>query len=503
MIALTGEEAGEALGVGVQDDLVGEVSIDSRTIRPGSLFIAVRGQRVDGHAFLGDAFAAGACGAVVSQGWWADGKSPAAAALLAGLPPESRRCIYAVEDTLHALGALAKAVRKKSQAKVIAITGSVGKTGTKDILGAMVGRVRRVVLTAANQNNEIGVPLTLLAIQPDTEIAIIEMGMRGKGQIASLADIAEPDVGLITNIHPVHLELLGTLEDVAEAKAELIAGIKPGGVAVIPADCSVLHPYAATADCRVIRFGLGPRCDEAEVRGSSTPGREGGRAELSLRWPDGQVKIDVPFVSRHRLENCVAAAATCYGAGLPVGECVEGLKQVNFTPSRGDLVQAEEWLAINDTYNASPAAVRAALDDLVETATKQGGRPVAVLGDMLELGPESSRFHDETGAYAARVGVQVLWGVGQLSRFTVEGYQRVMEERRSEGGLFFECDAGHVESVSDIQPVLASLRPGDVVLFKASRTMKLESMLSALVSMGQLGVCHPGGSLEGREINGV
>ncbi|MFH0916758.1 MAG: UDP-N-acetylmuramoyl-tripeptide--D-alanyl-D-alanine ligase [bacterium] len=483
MITLTAEEAGRALGQGPLAAGVPGVSIDSRSIRPGELFVALPGERFDGHDFVGAALVAGASGAVVEARRWAQKVASAEHPL----PSGSEQVIYRVADTLAALGALARTVRRKSGVIVVAITGSVGKTSTKDLLGAMARRVRRVVTTAANQNNEVGVPLTLLAIEPGTQVAIVEMGMRGRGQIAALARLAEPDVGLITNIHPVHLELLGTVEDIAEAKAELLTCLTPAGVAVIPVDCRFLRPYAAAADCRVVGFGLGPGTETADVHGSLAASRTGTGDMLSVRWPEGEVEIETPFASGHRLENAVAAAAACYAAGLPVDQCVLGMADVRFSGSRGDVMRLGGLCLINDTYNASPAAVRAALDDLVDLAARSRGRPVAVLGDMLELGPEADRYHREIGAYAAEAGVRALWGVGPLSRATVEGYRKACESRPGLEGPW-PVTVGQVISAHDAPVLMAGLRPGDVVLFKASRSMKLEIMVNQVVQAAEAGV---------------
>jgi UDP-N-acetylmuramoyl-tripeptide--D-alanyl-D-alanine ligase len=482
VIALSAEEAGRALGRGPLALGVPGVSIDSRSIRPGDLFVALRGERFDGHDFVDAALAAGASGAVVDARWWAEERTSPEP-----LPPtQAEQVIYRVADTLVALGALATAVRRKSGAIVVAITGSVGKTSTKDLVEAMAGTVCRVVATAANQNNEVGVPLTLLAIEPSTEVAIVEMGMRGRGQIAALARVAEPDVGVVTNIHPVHLEVLGTLEAVAEAKSELLDYLQPTGAAVVPADCRFLPGRAAAAGCRVVRFGFGPGNEKAEVHGSLVASGARCGEVFVLRWPDGQVEIEAPFVSRYRLENTVAAAAVCYAAGLPVDQCVAGVAAARFTGSRGDVTRLGAICVINDTYNANPAAVRAALDDLVDRAARSGGRPVAVLGDMLELGPETEHYHREAGAYAAEAGVRALWGVGPLSRTTVEGY-RDAHVSRSEFKTSQPVIAGHVDSAEEASAVVAGLRPGDVVLFKASRSMKLELMVDRVVEEAEAG----------------
>ncbi len=482
MIALTAEEAGAALGASLATVVTG-VSIDSRTIRAGDLFVALRGERFDGHDYVADALAAGAGGAVVDAVWWDEGRNP----LAATMSEVSRGRVCAVPDTLVALGALAHAVRRKSSAVVIAVTGSVGKTGTKDILGVLARQVGPVVTTLANQNNEIGVPLTLLSIEAETMTVVVEMGMRGMGQIASLAKVAEPDVGVITNINPVHLELLGSLENVAKAKAEILTGLKPGGVGVVPSACAVLEPMVGNVQARLVRFGLEEDRDCADVWGEYERRPGGTGATLVLHWPGGATETVTPFGARAKMENAVAAAAACYAAGLPMDRCVRGLERASFTASRGDLERVGEWLIINDTYNANPVAVRASLDELVRLAADEGGRPVAVLGDMLELGPDAADYHEGTGAYAAKKGVKVLWGVGPLSRSTTEGFRRESGggSNASEPGAPVEgagegWNVGHVDSSGDFAPILQTLRPGDVILFKASRSLKLEVMVELL-----------------------
>jgi UDP-N-acetylmuramoyl-tripeptide--D-alanyl-D-alanine ligase len=466
VIPLSAGEAASALGVASVMAGVPGLSIDSRTICPGDLFVALQGERFDGHAYVAEVLAAGAGGAVVDAAWWDEGRNPS----VAELTPDERKAIYPVEDTLAALGRLANAVRRKSGALIIAVTGSVGKTGTKDMLGMMAAQAGRTMVTPANQNNEIGVPLTLLAIEPDTSTVIVEMGMRGRGQIAALAEIAEPDVGLITNIHPVHLELLGSMENVAQAKAELLAGLKPDGVGVVPAECDLLEPHVASSATRTVSFGLATEDICADVWADYVRSPGGSGATLTVHWPGGEAMVRTRFASRAKMENAVAAAAACFAAGLPLEACLRGLEDVTLTPARGDLERVGDWLVINDTYNASPAAVRASLDELAHIAADRKARPVAVLGDMLELGPETGRFHREIGTYAAETGVQVLWGVGPLSKSTTEGF-------RERAG---SCVAGHVDVAAEFGPVLETLRPGDVILFKASRSLKLEIMVSLL-----------------------
>jgi len=515
VICLSREEAGRALGLPPLREGVSGVSIDSRTLRAGDLFVALPGARFDGHDFVVAALQAGASGAVVRSDRLEELKTKVANAF--GCPPAqvnegmpappgtAQPELYPVPDTLQALWALAREVRRKAGVLVIAVTGSVGKTTTKDILGALVGRSRRVLTTASNQNNEIGVPLTLLALETEIQVAVAEMGMRGRGQIAALAAVAEPDIGVITNIHPVHLELLGDLESIAEAKAELLCGLKPGGVGVVPADCDVLVRPAARAGCRLVRFVVEDRGVPGRAGREATAlrgGTDGGalrceaevtvrlenvgadhRLGLRVRWPEGEAEVELKGLPRYLAENVAAAAAACYAAGLPMRECLVGLEDIQIGRGRGQVLSLPGLTVIDDTYNANPTAVKRALENLIELCGRRGGRPVAVLGDMLELGPKELSFHAEVGRYAAELGVAELWGVGERSRVTVQGFLEVPGEKR----------AGHIASALENCSVLAALQPGDVVLVKASRSLGLETLVSAIVQRAQQGFWRSGG----------
>jgi UDP-N-acetylmuramoyl-tripeptide--D-alanyl-D-alanine ligase len=479
MIPLTAEEAAAALGGERFPCVVRSVSIDTRTLRTGDVFVALRGERFDGHNFVLQALAAGAAAVVVEDAWWGlPGTATGEKGGRAQVPPAMQARVCAIPDTLAGLGRLARAVRRKSGAKVIAVTGSVGKTSTKDLITAMARRVANVVSTVANQNNEVGVPLTLLSIGSDVEVVVVEMGMRGPGQIAALAQVAEPDVGVITNVHPVHLGLLGSMEHIAKAKAELITSLGEACTAVVPADCALMACHVKTLRCGILRFALGPGSEDADVWGAVIGHSGTNAARLYARWPHAEGEVEVPFMSRHRLENTIAALAACHGTGLATAACLQGAKDTVFTPARGDMMEVGGWLVVNDTYNANPVAVRTALDDLVDLAGQRGRRLVAVLGDMLELGPDAEHFHEECGAYAAEVGVRVLWGVGRWSRATTRGFLLTAKAGQT---------AGHVETVEDVGPVFASLLPGDVVLFKASHSVGLEKMVAALMETARRG----------------
>lgn len=378
------------------------VEIDSRRVSPGDLFVAVAG----GEAYLDDARAHGAAATLVP------------------------------DDDFTALATLGRAVRAKSRARVVAITGSVGKTSTKDILAALLRPRVKLVAAEAGFNNEIGLPLTLCRIEPDTEVVVTEMGMRGAGQIRELAEIARPSIGVVTGIAPVHLALLGSIEAIARAKAELLEALPPGGVAVIPADAPELEPFVP-AGLDVRRFGPA----DAEVRDGVTTVRHGGR------------EVAFSFAARHQAGNAVAALTVCDALGVPPPD---GVVEVAFSRWRSQESELPGGgLLINDAWNANPVAMRAALAYLRDRAA--GRRTVAVLGEMAELGAAAPRFHAEVDTS----GVDVVIGVGALAR----GY---------------EPDAWAPDAAAAAELARELVAPGDVVLVKGSRSVGLEIVADAL-----------------------
>ena len=386
-------------------DAITGVRVDSRLVEPGDLFVAVAG----GEAFLADARERGAGATLVP------------------------------DDAHAALAALARAVRARSDARVVAITGSVGKTSTKDILAALLRPHLRTVEAPRGFNNEIGLPLTLCLVEPDTEVVVTEMAMRGAGQIRDLARVAQPHLGVITSIAPVHLEQLGSLENIARAKAELLAELPAGAVAVLPEDAPELGPFVPEG-LDVRRFGQ----PEAEVRD--------GRMHVSWRGRD----VVFDFAARHQASNAAAALTAADALGIePPSEPVE----VAFSIWRSQETELPGGgLLINDAWNANPVAMRAALAHLLERSN--GRRTVAILGEMAELGPDGPRYHDEVGRETE--AVDVVLGVGELAR-----HYRPDE---------WAPTAGEAAEV-----VLGLVRPGDAILVKGSRAVGLEVVAGALL----------------------
>lgn len=387
--------------------------ISSREVEPGDLFVGLPGANVDGGRFGLDALARGAWGILVGP----EHVAAASTAVTHGA------VVLSAPDPLAALQRLATAWRRELGAQVIGITGSTGKTSTKDVLKAMLAPHRRVVATAQNLNTEIGLPLTVLGAPAGTEVLVLEMAMRGAGQIAELARIAEPDVGVITNVGPVHVELLGSVEAVAAAKAELLAGLRAGTTAVVPFGEPLLAPHLR-ADLHTVTFGEG-----------------GDLADL------GALVIDPD--SAHMRSNALAAL----GAARAIGVEPEGRIAVELSALRGQRSTLPGAITVvDDCYNANPMSVRAALDDLAATAS---GRQVAVLGDMLELGPDAVTHHVEAGAHARRRGVELLITVGPLAR-------EMAGDRAA-------------DTAAEAAALLSGLlRDGDTVLVKGSRGVGLE-----------------------------
>jgi UDP-N-acetylmuramoyl-tripeptide--D-alanyl-D-alanine ligase len=417
-------------------------SIDSRTLGKGELFFALRASR-DGHEFLADAARRGAGGVVIERG---------------RQPPPGMTAVV-VDDTRQALGAYGHFLRQKVGPQVVGVTGSAGKTTTKDLCAAALGE--GTLKTCGNLNNDLGVPLTLLRLSAE-KFAVVEMGMSARGEIAHLCELAEPDVGVVTLVAPAHLEQLGSIEEIARAKGELFHGLKPGGVAILPDDDARLLAEAKACSRRVM-FGESERADVRVV--SATP-----HGEVTLALGGGRIEFRLPLVGRHNARNSAAAAAGAWVLGRSPGDIARGLAQAKPTRNRSEVTQIGSRHVIADLYNANPTSTKAALDALV--GLRGQARAFAILGDMLELGPESPKLHREVGAYAFECGVNGLIGVGKLGREIVRGAM--------DAGMAREFVFMSDEKVAAAVRVAEWTSADDWILIKGSRGMKMEEVLAAL-----------------------
>jgi UDP-N-acetylmuramoyl-tripeptide--D-alanyl-D-alanine ligase len=406
---------------GDDDGAITGILADSREVGFGDLFVALN----TGVDYLDDARARGA----------------------ATLAPD---------DQHAALAALATLVRAKSFVQVVAVVGSTGKTTTKDILGALCAAVVPTVYPEASLNNEIGLPLTLCRLQPDTRVLVAELGMRGVGQIAALSAIARPQLVLVTAVGPEHLELVGSVANAVRANAEAIDALPPGGTAVVPAHTPDLEPFLVRDDIVVQPF------DPADVKRISDD-------RWWFRVAGHELELRLPFRQRHLAENTLAALGAYHALGLPLERVQEGIAGIRLSRWRGEeLPLAGGGLAINDAYNANPTSMRAALLDLAERA--DGRRRVAILGEMAELGADAERYHGEIGALLDELGIESVVGVGQLGRLYL----------RSSGG----ADMRWVGTVGELEDLLDDIvRAGDVVLVKASRAVGLEGIPEQIANL--------------------
>lgn len=450
MIDLSAEQVAAATGgrlVGRPDILVtGPVVRDSRQVVPGALFVALPGEQVDGHEFAVRAVASGAAlvlGTRAVEG--PDGPVPT----------------VVVPDVTVALGALARVVlgelRAAGRLQVLAVTGSVGKTTTKDLLGQVLDRVAPTVWPEASYNNEIGLPLTVLRADAATRFLVLEMGAAAVGEITTLTDIAPPDVAIVLKVGSAHLGGFGGIEAVARAKAEIVAGLVPGGIAVLNADDPRVAAMARLAPGRVVLFG---ESEAAGVRATGATLDDEGRAHFDLTTPEGTAPVHLRIVGRHHVHNALATAAAAIEAGLPLSEVADALCSARaLSLHRMQVTERPDGVVvIDDSYNANPDSMRAALEAL---ALRSGGhRTIAVLGEMHELGPDSTQAHDAIGRLAVRLGVSRLLVVGEAAR------------AMHAGALAEKSPAQESSLVEDVEAAAAlledELTSGDVVLVKSS-----------------------------------
>lgn len=421
------------------------VSTDTRTLKGGDLFIALKGEKFDAHDFLAKAAAAGAAGMIVSNG---------DVAIPGGITA------VLVNDTLAALQELAAYHRRRFTIPVVGITGSNGKTTTKDMTAAVLASRFRVLRTEANYNNDIGLPLTLLKLDASHTAAVVEMGMRGRGQIARLAAVAKPTVAIITNVGETHVEVLGSVDNIAAAKGELVEALGPDGLAVLNADQPLVAAMRDKTPASKLFYGLGPTAD---VRAENIAV---GQRETAFECvtPAGRFAVTMPAVGRHNVYNALAAIAVGLSLKLSPDEIRAGLATFAASPMRLHIETIGSYTVINDAYNASPLSMQAAIDTLKTVAP---GRMVAVLGDMLELGEMAEAAHKRVGEALAEAGVKVVITVGPFARYIAAAALA--------GGVDVTVACGaHPEAQEALRKLL---RPGDTVLIKGSRGMKMEKML--------------------------
>jgi UDP-N-acetylmuramoyl-tripeptide--D-alanyl-D-alanine ligase len=416
--------------------------VDSRTVGEGDLFFGLPGEHANGGEFAGRAFVAGAWGAVVDPGY--------AQALVRA---EAPGWVFEAAEPQLALQRLARAWRRELGCPVVGVTGSTGKTSVKDICRALLpGRVHA---SPENFNTEIGLPLAILDAGEDTQVLVLEMAMRGLGQIAELCEIAEPDVAAITNVGPVHLELLGTLEAIAEAKAEILGGLGDDGRAVVPADAEALEPHLHDS-LWAITFGAG-----GDVFAESAT-VEGGRTDALVGTPAGEARFLFPFTEAHNLTNALCAIAVGVALEADLADLAARAPGIEFSRLRGEKIELAGGISlINDCYNANPISMRAALDNLASVDT--GARRIAILGGMAELGPDGPDYHREIGAHARDLGIDAIVGVGEMAR----DYAPDEWAEDAEAGV----------AVAD-----RLIGDGDRVLVKGSRSVGLERLTDGLVA---------------------
>ncbi len=445
------------------------VSIDSRTVGRGELFIAIHGPLHDGHRFVGPALEAGAAAAVVSRERFGE------------YPESVRPKLLGVADTLAALQDLARAVRRAWGQRLVAITGSAGKTTTKEILAALLRTKLRVLKSEGNLNNEYGLPLALLRLEPEHQAAVVELGMSHRGELRRLAEIAEPQVGVVTCVAPVHLEFFASVDEIALAKRELIEGLAPAAtprnagesrgaasVAVLNADDPRVARFAEVAPGAVLTFGFG---QGAQFRAEKILDRGADGSAFDFISPAGRSRLELPLPGRHNIANALAALAAASVWGIAADAAERAFPEILAGEMRGRLLRFEPGFAvINDSYNSNPAALRAMLELLAHTAGYR--RRILAAGEMLELGPASASLHREAGAAAAALHLDWIVAVqGQAAEIAAGAVDAGMAPQRAR---FFATSAEAAAFVAEI------VEPGDLLLVKGSRGVKMERVVEAL-----------------------
>ncbi len=440
------------------------ISTDSRSIKRGDLFVALQGERFNGHEFVAAAFAQGAIGAIVHDQY----RPPAAK----HRGDQSVPFLLGVRDPLFAYQQLAMHHRSRFEIPVIAVTGSNGKTTTKEMTAAVLGRRWRTLKTEGNYNNRIGVPHTLFRLTRRHQTAVIEMGVDARGQTTRLCEIVRPTIGIITNIGPDHLEFFGSMEGSAQAKAELLDLLPADGAAVLNADDSYFDYLASRAQCRVVSFGLS---EKADVRAERVvfDAKRGTTFDLLLPGRGRPVRVTTKVHGSHNVLNALSAAATGFALNLSGATISEGLAMFRPAAMRSQVVVHHGVQILNDCYNANPASMKAAIELLSRWDPARAR--VAVLGDMLELGDQAKPLHREVGLFLAGQGVSRLIACGSLGQEIAEGARQ--------GGMLRAAITEVADAGAAADLLRSEVRQGDVVLVKASRGMKMEQVVQRLTGM--------------------
>jgi UDP-N-acetylmuramoyl-tripeptide--D-alanyl-D-alanine ligase len=453
------QATGGALVRGKEEDVFAGISIDSRNIHPHQLFICIRGERFDGHDFIAQAIEKKAAGIVLSE----LEKIPASLASGKAGPP----FIIRVEDTLKALQDFAHFYRKNLHVRVIGVTGTNGKTTTKEMIASVCGAKFKTLKTTGNLNNHIGLPLTLLELEPVHKIAVLEMGMSDLGEIARLAEIAEPNIGVITNISEAHLLRLKTIKNVQKAKGELFEALNERGTAIVNADDPLILELAQSLRARKITFGIE---NTADVRARDIRPRENDGFDFTVTLPENSFPVHLPSLGRCNIYNALAAIATGYSLGLTPEEILSGLSKLRLIAQRGEITQHGSLTIINDTYNANPQSMLEAIGVLHRY--KCPGRKFFVMGDMLELSDSAQTAHALMGEKIAGKSIDYLVTVGSLAAFAGEKARE------------FGMEKDHVmtarshEEATDY--LVDNTQSGDCLIFKGSRGSAMEKVIQGL-----------------------
>ncbi|WP_027339306.1 UDP-N-acetylmuramoyl-tripeptide--D-alanyl-D-alanine ligase [Halonatronum saccharophilum] len=439
--------------IGAKDVYVDGVSIDTRTLKEGDLFIAIEGENFDGHNFLEDAFAKGAKAAIVAKNKAFESGNP----------------LILVEDTKRGLQSLANYYRNRFDIIVVGVTGSTGKTTTKDMIYSVLSQKYKTLKTEGNFNNEIGLPLTLLRLDSSYQALVVEMGMRGLGQIRELAKIAQPDIGVITNVGYAHIEILKTKENIAKAKSELIESLGEEGFAILNGDDPLVKDMEKISKGKVINYGLK---DYNKVKGSKLALSEDSDLQFELGVKDltSNFKVKLPVPGKYNVYNALAAVSVGISLNIDLEKIRDGLMNFELTELRNKVFDSKRaFKVINDTYNANPTSMRAALDTLIDIGE---GKKFAVLGDMLELGDVGLGEHRRLGQFLLNKGIDYLFTYGDLAFYIGEGAKKA--------GMKESCIYSYQDKEELVEDLLKKIKEGDTVLVKGSRGMELEDVSKAL-----------------------